>query len=194
MWKPSDHHHHHHHHHQILLIEKYYVKSLKRNKLKSSDIRGLWEKKKYSEENIVLVHWQILQLLILADNIIEVVELISSLFFFMLCNVVLLILVFWTNYFCQFKEFLSNFASAKFVSEKQKFAWIAKKLTLIASLNIKLLKICLLQFTPDLLHIWQKCEQPLMNASKTITFSLSPVDCVKNLILSEAAVEWCSTE
>ena len=58
---------------KILLIEKItmsrnakYFKSLKRIKVKSSDIRGLWKKKKYSEESIVLIRWQILQLLILA--------------------------------------------------------------------------------------------------------------------------------
>ena len=43
---------------------KHYVKSLKTNKGKSSDIRELWKKKKYPEENIVSIHWQILQLLI----------------------------------------------------------------------------------------------------------------------------------
>ena len=45
---------------------EYYVKSLKRNKVKSSNIRELRKKKKYSEENVVPIHWQILQLLILA--------------------------------------------------------------------------------------------------------------------------------
>ena len=29
---------------------KYYVKCLKRNKVNSSDIKGLWKKKKYSEK------------------------------------------------------------------------------------------------------------------------------------------------
>ena len=51
---------------------KYYVKSLKRNKATSSDIRELWKKKKYSEENIVSIHWQILQLLILAVSVHQV--------------------------------------------------------------------------------------------------------------------------
>ena len=36
-----------------------------KKKDKSSDIRVLWKKKKYSEENIVLIQWQTLQLLIL---------------------------------------------------------------------------------------------------------------------------------
>ena len=47
---------------KILLIEKItmsrnakYFKSLKRIKVKSSDIRGLGKKKKYSEESIVLI-------------------------------------------------------------------------------------------------------------------------------------------
>ena len=51
---------------------KYYVKPLKRNKATSSDIRELWKKKKYSEENIVSIHWQILQLLILAVSVHQV--------------------------------------------------------------------------------------------------------------------------
>ena len=53
---------------ELLLLShnaKYYIKSLERNKMKLFDIRGLWKKKKYSEENTVLIHWQILQLLIL---------------------------------------------------------------------------------------------------------------------------------
>ena len=45
---------------------KYYFKSSKRNKVYLSDIREFWKNKKYSEENIVSIHWQILQLLILA--------------------------------------------------------------------------------------------------------------------------------
>ena len=53
---------------------KYYVKSFKRNKVKLSDIRGLWKKKKYSEENIVLVHWQILQLVIFAKRVRQVCQ------------------------------------------------------------------------------------------------------------------------
>ena len=71
---------------------KCYIKSLKRNKVKSCEISGLWKKKNYSEENILLMHWQILQLLILAvlfhqvsqknDNIIEVDKLIDCLFSF----------------------------------------------------------------------------------------------------------------
>ena len=51
---------------------KYYVKSLKRNKVNSFDIRELWKKKKYSEENIVSIHWHILQLLILAVQVHQV--------------------------------------------------------------------------------------------------------------------------
>ena len=42
------------------------IMSLERNRVKLSNIRGLWKKKKYSEENIMLIHWQILKLLILA--------------------------------------------------------------------------------------------------------------------------------
>ena len=37
-------------------IAKYYFKSLKRNKVKSSDIRGLGKKKNYPEESIVSIH------------------------------------------------------------------------------------------------------------------------------------------
>ena len=48
---------------------KHYVKSLKTNKGKSYDIRELWKKKKYPEENIVSIHWQILQLLILPISV-----------------------------------------------------------------------------------------------------------------------------
>ena len=48
---------------------KYYAKSLK---VKLYNITGLWMKKKYSEENIVSVHWQILQLLILAVPVCQV--------------------------------------------------------------------------------------------------------------------------
>ena len=77
------------------------VKSLKGNKVKWSDIRGLWKKKKYSEENIVSIRWQVLKLLVLTvpvrqvslkkSNVIEVNELIV---FFVLYSTVLLILVF----------------------------------------------------------------------------------------------------
>ena len=51
---------------------KYYVKSLKRNKVTSSDIRELCQKKKYSEENAMSIHCQILQLLILAVSVHQV--------------------------------------------------------------------------------------------------------------------------
>ena len=105
------------------------VKSLKGNKVKWSDIRGLWKKKKYSEENIVSIHWQILKLLVLTvpvrqvslkkSNVIEVNELIV---FFVLYSTVLLILVFWRNCFCWLRGSLSNFASMKFMSVKRKFA------------------------------------------------------------------------
>ena len=105
------------------------VKSLKENKVKWSDIRGLWKKKKYSEENIVSIRWQVLKLLVLTvpfrqvslkkSNVIEVNELIV---FFVLYSTVLLILVFWRNCFCWLRGSLSNFASMKFVSVKRKFA------------------------------------------------------------------------
>ena len=53
-------------------------------------ISEFWKKKKYSEENIVLIHWQILQLLILAvpvqqasqtDNFIKIDKLIVFFFY-----------------------------------------------------------------------------------------------------------------
>ena len=50
---------------------KYYVKSLKRNK-KNHLISEGCKKKKCSEENIVLIHWEILQLLILAGQTVSV--------------------------------------------------------------------------------------------------------------------------
>ena len=37
-------------------IAKYYFKSLKRNKVKSSDTRGLRKKKNYPEESTVSIH------------------------------------------------------------------------------------------------------------------------------------------
>ena len=104
---------------KILLFEKIvmshnakYVKLLKRNKVESSYIRGLWKKKKYSEENIVLIHWQILQLLILAEPVLKSKkkkkrqcywgsQTYKYSFYFMLYRTVWLILAFWTTTLCQ---------------------------------------------------------------------------------------------
>ena len=133
--------------------------------MKLSDIKRLWKKKIYSEENIVSVHWQILQLLILAVPVHQVSKKKT-----MLSRQTNLIIVFFTyviqysfvnasfldKLFLLFKVSLSNFASVKFVSVKRKFAWIVKKLTSISSFNIKLSKICFLQFTSHSLHIQQK--------------------------------------
>ena len=80
---------------------------------------------------------------------------------------------------------------------KCKFAWTEKKLTSIGSFNIKLLKICLFQFqfTSHSIHIQQKWEQLLMNASEIITTLFLPLmGCVKSLILPEAAIKRCSTK
>ena len=51
---------------------KYFIKSFKHNKVKSSDIREFWKNKKYYEENIVSINWQTLQLLILAVPVCQV--------------------------------------------------------------------------------------------------------------------------
>ena len=85
------------------LNPKHYVKSLKWNKEKSSDIRELWKKKKYSEENMVSLHWQILQLLILAVPVHQVsqkrqyYQIRGTYCLFSLGHIVqfILILVFW---------------------------------------------------------------------------------------------------
>ena len=45
-----------------------------------------------------------------------------------------------------------------------------------------------------MLHIRQKWEQPLMNAFEIATLFESAMDCIKNLILSEAAIERCSSK
>ena len=136
---------------KVLLIEsiamshnaKYYVKCLKRNKVHSSDIKGLWTKKKYSEKvygidtltDTATVNFGCASSLSQSkkDNVIKVVKLINILF--SLCYIEQ-ILVFWTNCFSLFKGSLSNFASVKLVSVKRNFAWIAKKLTSISSFNI----------------------------------------------------------
>ena len=100
----------------------------------------------------------------------------------------------WANCFCWLKRSLSNLVSVKFLSVKCKFAWIAEKFTSIGSFNIKLLKICLFQFTSHLIHIQQKWDQLLMNVSEITTLFLPPMGCVKSLILSEAAIKRCSTK
>ena len=72
-----------------------------------------------------------------------------------------------------------------FVSVKWKFARIAKKLIYIGSFNIKLKLLAWIRFT---------FEQPLMKASEITTLFWPPMDFVKNLILSEAVIERCSTK
>ena len=183
---------------KVLLIEsiamshnaKYYVKCLKRNKVHSSDIKGLWTKKKYSEKiygidtltDTATVNFGCASSLSQSkkDNVINVVKLINILFPLCYIEQILLILVFWTNCFFLFKGSLSNFASVKFVSVERNFLWIAKKLTSISSFNLQSLKICVFQFSSYSLHIWKKWEQLLMDASEITTLFLPPMDCVKN--------------
>ena len=85
---------------------------------------------------------------------------------------------------------MSNFASVKFVSVKQKFAFIAKKLTSTGYLTYNYQKFACF----NMLHIRQKWEQPLMNAFEIATLFESAMDCIKNLIFSEAAIERCSSK
>ena len=91
---------------------KYYFKSLKRNKLKSSDIRGLWNKKNL-EENTVSIHWQILQLLILPVSVRQVSQKKRQ------CYRSRQSVFFSLYYIVQF-----NIGFLKFVLVKWKFPWI----------------------------------------------------------------------
>ena len=107
---------------------KYYIKSFKINKVKSSDIRGLW-KKKYSEEKIVSIHWQILQLLILPVSVRQKRQCYRSR---------------QTNcFFSLYYIAQLNTVFLKFVLVKRKFAWIAKKLTSIGSFKAMISWFCL---------------------------------------------------
>ena len=103
-------------------------------------------RRKYSAYTaLYMIHWQILQLMILAVPVhqvsqkkkvipwYEVKELIV--FFLYAVEYNFVNTVFSTNCFCQFKGSLSNFTSVKFVSVKQKFALIAKKLNSIVTLT-----------------------------------------------------------
>ena len=85
---------------------KDYVQSLNKNNVKLSDIRELWKEKRYSEENIVLIHWQMLQLLTLAVPVQQVSQKRQfhqgrqTYYLFSLSySTDILILVFWANCF-----------------------------------------------------------------------------------------------
>ena len=92
-----------------------------------------------------MIHWQILQLIILAVPVCRVSQKKKVIPLYKIKELIVFFLyaveynfvttVFSTNCFCQFKGSLSNFTSVKFVSVKQKFALIAKKLNSIVSLT-----------------------------------------------------------
>ena len=151
---------------------KYHVKYLKRNKVKLSDIRELWKKKKYSEENIMSIYIDIiLQLSILAVSVHQVSQKRKcyqsrrTYCLFSLCHIVQFVNTgFLGIVSVNLRDLCQILFHVKFVSRKGKFTWIANKLTSIGSFNIWLLKLLAwIRFT--FASHSTKWEQLLMNNS-----------------------------